>query len=102
MIKGVINSGIQSDLSYENLIDYEVLVEINYLKKEIILINDKKYKCEILKENIKNQTFVIKINGHISSIRLMKSVEKTIEKLGINKKSTKMLTLLRRLCLDLF
>ena len=33
MIKGVINSGIQSELSYENLIDYEVL-EINYLKKK--------------------------------------------------------------------
>ena len=87
MIKGVINSGIQSELSYENLIDYEVL-EINYLKKEIILLNGiKKYKCKILKENIKNQIYVIKINGHISSIRLMKSVEKTIEKLGINKNS---------------
>ena len=85
MIKGVINSGIQSELSYENLMDYEVL-EINYHKKEIFLLNGlKKYKCEILKENIKNQTYVIKINGHISSIRLMKSVEKTIEKLGINK-----------------
>ena len=49
MIKGVINSGIQSELSNENLIDYEVL-EINYLKKEIILINGiKKYKFEILK-----------------------------------------------------
>ena len=87
MIKGEINSGIQSELSYENLIDYEVL-EINYLKKEIILLNGiKKYKCKILKENIKNQTYVIKINGHISSIRLMKSVEKTIEKIGINKNS---------------
>ena len=87
MIKGVINSGIQSELSYENLIDYEVL-EINYLKKEIILLNGiKKYKCKILKENIKNQIYVIKINGHISSIRLMKSVEKTIEKIGINKNS---------------
>ena len=87
MIKGVINSGIQSELSYENLMDYEVL-EINYHKKEIFLLNGlKKYKCEILKENIKNQTYVIKINGHISSIRLMKSVEKTIEKLGINKNS---------------
>ena len=85
MIKGVINNGIQSELSNENLIDYEVL-EINYLKKEIILLNGvKKYKCEILNEIIKNQTYVIKINGHISSIRLMKSVEKTIEKLGINK-----------------
>ena len=85
MIKGVINSGMQSELSFENLIDYEVL-EINYLKKEIILLNGvKKYKCEILNEIIKNQTYVIKINGHISSIRLMKSVEKTIEKLGINK-----------------
>ena len=87
MIKGVINNGIQSELSNENLIDYEVL-EINYLKKEIILLNGvKKYKCEILNEIIKNQTYVIKINGHISSIRLMKSVEKTIEKLGINKNS---------------
>ena len=87
MIKGVINSGIQSELSNANLIDYEVL-EINYLKKEIILLNGiKKYKCKILKENIKNQTYVVKINGHISSIRLMKSVEKTIEKLGINKNS---------------
>ena len=38
MIKGVINSGIQSDLSDENLLDYVVL-EINYLKKEIILLN---------------------------------------------------------------
>ena len=51
MIKGEINSGIQSDLSNENLLDFEVL-EIDYLKKEIILLNgDKKYKCEILKEN---------------------------------------------------
>ena len=87
MIKGVINGGIQSDLSNENLLDYEVL-EINYLKKEIILLNGiKKYKCEILKENIKNQSYIIKINGQISSIRLLKSVEKTIEKLGINKNS---------------
>ena len=61
MIKGVINSGFQSDLSNENLLDFEVL-EIDYLKKEIVLVN-----------------------GHISTIRLMKSVEKTIEKLGINK-----------------
>ena len=89
MIKGLINSGIQSDLSDENLLDYEVL-EINYLKKEIILLNeDKKYICEILKENSIDQSFVMKINGQISSIRLIKSVEKTIEKLGINKKSLK-------------
>ena len=48
MIKGVINSGIQSDLSNENLLDYEVL-EINYLKKEIILLNgDKKYKLSLI------------------------------------------------------
>lgn len=95
MIKGVINSGIQSDLSNENLLDYEVL-EINYLKKEIILLNgNKKYKCEILKENSIDQSYVIKINGHISSIRLMKSVEKTIEKLGINKKSQQNINILK-------
>tara|TARA_Y200000002_G_scaffold235079_1_gene194207 strand:+ start:3005 stop:3487 length:483 start_codon:yes stop_codon:yes gene_type:complete len=85
LIKGVINNGFQSDLSNENLLDFEVL-EIDYLKKEIVLVNDhKKYKCQILKENNNNQSYVLKINGHISTIRLMKSVETTIEKLGINK-----------------
>ena len=37
MIKGVINSKIQSDLSNENLLDYEVL-EINYLKKKLFYL----------------------------------------------------------------
>ena len=37
MIKGVINSGIQSELSNENLIDYEVL-EINYFKKKLFYL----------------------------------------------------------------
>ena len=85
MIKGEINSGVQSDLSNENLLAFEVL-EVDYLKKEIVLVNGyKKYNCEILKENNNNQSYVVKINGHISTIRLMKSVETTIEKLGINK-----------------
>ena len=95
MVKGVINSGVQSNLSNENLLEFEVL-ELNYLKKEITLFQgNKKYKCKILKEDSSNQSFIIKINGHISSIRLIKSVEQTIEKLGINKNSQQNINVLK-------
>ena len=95
MIKGVIKNGAQSELSNEKLLDFEVL-KLNYIKKEIVLLKGgKKYKCEILKEDIINQSFIIKINGHISSIQIIKPVEETIEKLGINKNSLQNINVLK-------
>ena len=43
-----------------------------------------KFECKILKENIINQSYIVKINGEISTIRLIKQVEKTIENPLIN------------------
>ncbi|MDG1238574.1 MAG: biotin/lipoyl-binding protein [Flavobacteriales bacterium] len=95
MIKGVLNGEFQSDLSKDKLNEFEVL-EINYEKKEIILQKgSQKFQCKILKKNNKDQSFVIKINGNISTIRIVKSVEKTIEKLGINKKSQQNINILK-------
>ena len=95
MIKGVLNGEFQSDLSKDKLNEFEVL-EINYEKKEIILQKgSRKFQCKILKKNNKDQSFVIKINGNISTIRIVKSVEKTIEKLGINKKSQQNINILK-------
>ena len=95
MIKGVLNGEFQSNLSKDKLNDFEVL-EINHEKKEIILQKgSQKFQCKILKKNNKDQSFVIKINGNISTIRIVKSVEKTIEKLGINKKSQQNINILK-------
>jgi biotin carboxyl carrier protein len=95
MIKGVLNGEFQSNLSKDKLNDFEVL-EINHEKKEIILQKgSQKFQCKILKKNNKDQSFVIKINGNISIIRIVKSVEKTIEKLGINKKSQQNINILK-------
>jgi biotin carboxyl carrier protein len=95
MIKGVLNGEFQSNLSKDKLNDFEVL-EINHEKKEIILQKgSQKFQCKILKKNKKDQSFVIKINGNISIIRIVKSVEKTIEKLGINKKSQQNINILK-------
>jgi biotin carboxyl carrier protein len=95
MIKGVLNGEFQSNLSKDKLNEFEVL-EINHEKKEIILQKDsQKFQCKILKKNNKDQSFVIKINGNISTIRIVKSVEKTIEKLGINKKSQQNINILK-------
>ena len=89
MITGILNSIVQLDLSQKDLGQFKVL-EINYSKKEIILSNgSKKYECKILKENLINQSYIVKINGEISTIRLIKQVEKTIEKLGIQKGNQK-------------
>ena len=85
MITAILNSIVQLDLSQRDLGQFKVL-EINYSKKEIILSNgSKKYECKILKENLIDQSYIVKINGEISTIRLIKQVEKTIEKLGIQK-----------------
>jgi biotin carboxyl carrier protein len=95
MIKGVLNGEFQSNLSKDKLNDFEVL-EINHEKKEIILQKgSQKFQCKILKKNKKDQSFIIKINGNISIIRIVKSVEKTIEKLGINKKSQQNINILK-------
>ena len=95
MIKGVLNGEFQSNLSKDKLNEFEVL-EINHEKKEIILQKgSQKFQCKILKKNNKDQSFVIKINGNISTIRIVKSVEKTIEKLGINKKSQQNINILK-------
>jgi biotin carboxyl carrier protein len=89
MITGILNSVVQLDLSQRDLGKFKVL-EINYSKKEIILSNDSKiFECKILKENSIDQSYVVKINGEISTIRLIKEVKKTIEKLGIQKGSQK-------------
>ena len=95
MIKGVLNGEFQSNLSKYKLNEFEVL-EINHEKKEIILQKgSRKFQCKILKKNNNDQSFVIKINGNISIIRIVKSVEKTIEKLGINKKSQQNINILK-------
>ena len=89
MITGILNCIVQLDLSQRDLGQFKVL-EINYSKKEIILSNgSKKYECKILKENLIDQSYIVKINGEISTIRLIKQVEKTIEKLGIQKGNQK-------------
>ena len=95
MITGILNSVVQLDLSQTDSDNFKVL-EINYSKKEIVLSNgSKKFKCKILKENKTNQSFVIKINGEISTIRLIKQVEKAIEKLGIQKVNQKNINILK-------
>ena len=55
----------------------------------------KKFECKILKENPIDQFYIVKINGEISTIRLIKQVEKTIEKLGIQKGSKKNINILK-------
>ena len=95
MITGIINSVVQLDLSQRDLGKFKVL-EINYNKKEIILSNgSKNFECKILKENSIDQSYIVKINGEISTIRLIKQVEKTIEKLGIQKGSQKNINILK-------
>ena len=95
MITGILNSVVQLDLSQTDVDKFKVL-EINYTKKEIILSNDSKiFECKILKENSIDQSYIVKINGEISTIRLIKQVEKTIEKLGIQKGSQKNINILK-------
>ena len=95
MITGILNSDVQLDLNQRDLGKFKVL-EINYSKKEIILSNgSKKFECKILKENPIDQSYIVKINGEISTIRLIKQVEKTIEKLGIQKGSQKNINILK-------
>ena len=95
MITGIINSVVQLDLSQRDLGKFKV-IEINYSENEIILSNDsKKFECKILKENSIDQSYIVKINGEISTIRLIKQVEKTIEKLRIQKGSQKNINILK-------
>ena len=85
MITGILNSNTPLDLNKSSLEKYEIL-EINYSNKEIILLkNQKKFKCKILKHNYEDQSYVVKVNGNISTIRIIKPAEKTAEKIGINK-----------------
>jgi len=95
MITGILNSVIQLDLSQKDLDKFKVL-EINHSKKEIILSNDSKiFECKILKENSIDQSYIVKINGEISTIRLIKQVEKTIENMGIQNGSQKNINILK-------
>ena len=95
MITGIINSIVQLDLSQRYLCKFKV-IEINPSENEIILSNgSKKFECKILKENSIDQSYIVKINGEISTIRLIKQVEKTIEKLGIQKGSQKNINILK-------
>jgi len=95
MITGILNSVIQLDLSQKDLDKFKVL-EINHSKKEIILSDgSEKFECKILKENIINQSYIVKINGEISTIRLIKQVEKTIENMGIQNGSQKNINILK-------
>ena len=95
MITGILNSVVQLDLSQTDVDKFKVL-EINYTKKEIILSNgSKKFECKILKENVIDQSYIVRINGEISTIRLIKQVEKTIEKLGIQKENQKNINVLK-------
>ena len=95
MITGIINSVVQLDLSQRDFGKFKV-IEINHSENEIILSNgSKKFECKILKENSIDQSYIVKINGEISTIRLIKQVEKTIEKLGIQKWSQKNINILK-------
>ena len=95
MITGILNSVVQLDLSQTDVDKFKVL-EINYTKKEIILSNgSKKFECKILKENVIDQSYIVRTNGEISTIRLIKQVEKTIEKLGIQKENQKNINVLK-------
>ena len=95
MITGILNSVVQLDLSQTDVDKFKVL-EINYTKKEIILSNgSKKFECKILKENVIDQSYIVRINGEISTIRLIKQVEKSIEKLGIQKENQKNINVLK-------
>ena len=95
MITGIINSVVQLDLSQRDLGKFKV-IEINHSENEIILSNGtKKFECKILKENSIDQSYIVKINGEISTIRFIKQVEKTIEKLGIQKGSQKNINILK-------
>ena len=95
MITGILNSIVQLDLSQTESDTFKVLA-INYEKKEITLSNGvNRFECKILKENKIDQSYIIKINGEISSIRLIKQVEKTIEKLGIQKVAQKNINILK-------
>ena len=95
MITGILNSVVQLDLSQTDVDKFKVL-EINYTKKEIILSNgSKKFECKILKESVIDQSYIVRINGEISTIRLIKQVEKTIEKLGIQKENQKNINVLK-------
>ena len=95
MITGIINSVVQLDLSQRDLGKFKV-IEINHSENEIILSNGpKKFECKILKENSIDQSYIVKINGEISTIRLIKQVEKTIEKLGIQKGNQKNINILK-------
>ena len=79
MINGILNDNFQSSLNNQKLNEFEV-VDLNFAKKEIILIrNNQKFICNILQKDDNNQTFIIKINGYISSIKLTKPVDETIE-----------------------
>ena len=87
MINGKLNDCFQSVLNNQRLNEFEVL-DINASKNEIILVKkNQKFICKIIQKDSINQSFIIKINGHISSIKLVKSIEQTIEKLGINRQS---------------
>ena len=95
MITGIINSDVHLDLSQRDLGKFKV-IEINHSEKEIILYDGfKKFECKILKENSIDQSYIVKINGEISTIRLIKQVEKTIQKLGIQKGSQKNINILK-------
>ena len=88
MITGILNSNTPLDLNKSSLEKYEIL-EINYSNHEIILLKDqKKFKCKILKHNYEDQSYVVKVNGNISTIRIIKPAEKTAEKIGINKNTS--------------
>ncbi len=88
MITGILNSNTPLDLNKSSLEKYEIL-EVKYSNKEIILFKDqKKFNCKILKHNNEDQSYIIKVNGNISTIRIMKPAEQTAEKLGINKNTT--------------
>ena len=87
MINGKLNDSFQSVLNNQRLNEFEVL-DINVSKNEIILVKkNQKFICKIIQKDSINQSFIIKINGHISSIKLVKSIEQTIEKLGINRQN---------------
>ena len=59
MINGILNDNFQSGLNNQKLSEFEV-VDLNFAKKEIILIRNNQKFCNILQDD-NNQTLLLKL-----------------------------------------
>ena len=84
MITGKTNFKNNIELSDELLNSFEI-ESINHEEKTIVLRKDgEKYFCRILKVNQTRQTTVMKVNGSLIELKSEKTVEKMLEKIGID------------------